>query len=232
MQDPPPLNGATTLPPAASGVTTSTIIPSGVTTTQTQLLPTSISTAAGASASANVTGINGSGSRASTGAIVAGTLGALLLITITVLLIIFWRRHKARQQKALEKVQVQQPFYSDMHHPHHGGNSGGLSHYQILSNARSPFRRPEPSPGYEAIIPSTHGSVAPLLPAGGTSSRRAEHLAGSLPQAYTAHRTPESNTNHGRVVNHEDSGYRIRSAWSSQALEGGALDLPPSYTIL
>ncbi|KAF5316553.1 hypothetical protein D9619_006745 [Psilocybe cf. subviscida] len=337
VQEPPPPNTAappvvpttaqpgaglqtTALPPTASGVTTNIVVSNGLTITQTQLLPLSISTTPGASASANITGITntgqptsasdnaalptgstssdssnaggaksaavkGSGTGTSVGAIVGGILGALLLIAIVVLLVVFWRRRKTRQQKALEKVQVQQPFYSDMvqsqsafnvvqpgeassspgesifhdvhtYHPPHGGNVGGafnksrppdntnfsnllsditpstpgFSHYQISSNATSYSQGPESTAGSEATLPSAHGSVAPLLPSERASSKYAEHLAESSSQAYTAYYTPESSTNHDRVVNHEDSGYRARSAGPSRALPGGILEFPPAYT--
>jgi hypothetical protein len=230
--------------------------------------------------------VHGSGSGTPIGAIVGGVLGALLLIAIIVLLMIFWRRRKTRRQRALEKVQVQQPFYSDMaqsqsafnvvhpggtssspdessfhnahaYHPHHGGHAGGtftksrppensnfsnllsditpstpgFSHYQISSNATSySTRGPESSAGSEATLSSAHGSVAPLLPPERTPSKHAEHLAESSSEAYTAYETPESSTHHGRVVNHEDSGYRIRPAGSSHALGGAVIEFPPAYT--
>ncbi|KAF5316551.1 hypothetical protein D9619_006747 [Psilocybe cf. subviscida] len=216
VQEPPRLPPTTTqpsaglpitaLPPATSSVATTIMVSNGVSITQTQLLPPSISSTSGASASANVTGITntgqptsasdnatrptgstssdssntgdakstavkGNGSGTSIGAIVGGILGVLLLIAI--MLIIFWRRRKTRQQTALEKVQVQQPFYSNivqsqsafnpvhsgdafpnpgesafhgahMHHRYHDGNTTGTFNYSAENRNVSNLRSRDP----------------------------------------------------------------------------------------
>jgi hypothetical protein len=219
-----------------------------------------------------------SGSRSGTpiGVIVGGVLGAVLLVAIMVVLMIFWWRRKTRRQKALERVQVQQPFYSDMtqssdvvhpggaslsnnessfhnahaHHPRRAGgtftkhippengnlpsditsSTPGFSHYQISSNATSHSRGPQSISGSEATLPSAQGSVASLLPPETAPLQHVQHLAESSSQVHTANYTPESSTHHGRVVNHEDSGYRTRPAGSSQALGGAVIEFPPAYT--